>query len=132
MIQEQYGMTITTSMGVEDAEAAIRSALAEEGFGILAEIDLAATFKAKIDVDRPAYKILGACNPTLANQAVNIDERAGLLLPCNVIIADSSEGTVVSIVDPDVMLNVAGTESSLATIATEARERLTRALSAVS
>jgi len=132
MIQEQYGMTITTSMGVEDAETAIRSALAEEGFGILAEIDLAATFKAKIDVDRPAYKILGACNPTLANQAVNIDERAGLLLPCNVIIADSSEGTVVSIVDPDVMLNVAGTESSLATIATEARERLTRALSAVS
>jgi len=125
-------MTITTSMGVEDAETAIRSALAEEGFGILAEIDLAATFKAKIDVDRPAYKILGACNPTLANQAVNIDERAGLLLPCNVIIADSSEGTVVSIVDPDVMLNVAGTESSLATIATEARERLTRALSAVS
>jgi uncharacterized protein (DUF302 family) len=131
MIEETYGITATTSMSVEDAEVAIRSALADEGFGILAEIDLAATFKAKLDVDRTAYKILGACNPALANRAVGIDEQVGLLLPCNVIIAESSDGTVVSIVDPDVMLNVAGTHDSLADVASEARERLVRALSAI-
>jgi uncharacterized protein (DUF302 family) len=131
MIEETYGITATTSMSAEDAEAAIRTALADEGFGILTEIDLAATFKAKLDVDRTAYKILGACNPALANRAVGIDERAGLLLPCNVIIAESSDGTVVSIVDPDVMLNVAGTDDSLADVASEARERLVRALSTI-
>lgn len=131
MIEETYGMTAVTSMSVDDAEATIRAALAEEGFGILTEIDLAATFKEKIDVDRSAYKILGACNPNLANRAVTIDERAGLLLPCNVIVAESAEGTVVSIVDPDVMLNVAGTDSSLAEVAADARERLTRAISAI-
>jgi uncharacterized protein (DUF302 family) len=131
MITETYGITVTTDMGVDDAEAAIRSALAEEGFGILTEIDLAATLKAKLDVDRTAYKILGACNPALANRAVGIDERVGLLLPCNVIIAESSDGTVISIVDPDVMLNIAGTNDSLADIASEARERLVRALSTI-
>ncbi len=131
MIVETYGMTVTTDMSVDDAEAAIRSALADEGFGILTEIDLAATLKAKLDVDRTAYKILGACNPALANRAVGIDERVGLMLPCNVIIAESSTGTVVSIVDPDVMLKVARTDDSLADIASEARERLVRALSVV-
>jgi uncharacterized protein (DUF302 family) len=131
MITETYGITVTTDMGVDDAEAAIRSALAEEGFGILTEIDLAATLKAKLDVDRTAYKILGACNPALANRAVGIDERVGLLLPCNVIIAESSDGTIISIVDPDVMLNIAGTNDSLADIASESRERLVRALSTI-
>lgn len=131
MIEETYGMTAVTSMSVDDAEATIRAALAEEGFGILTEIDLAATFKEKIDVERSAYKILGACNPNLANRAVTIDERAGLLLPCNVIVAESADGTVVSIVDPDVMRNVAGTDSSLAEVAADARKRLTRAISAI-
>jgi uncharacterized protein (DUF302 family) len=131
MIQETYGITVTTSMGVADAEAAIRSALAEEGFGILTEIDLAATFKAKIDVDRAPYKILGACNPALANRAVNADERAGLLLPCNVIIADGNEGTVVSIVDPNVMLDIGETDPALTSVAAEARERLVRAISTI-
>jgi uncharacterized protein (DUF302 family) len=113
MIEEAYGITAKTHMSVDAAEAAIRSALAEQGFGILTEIDLAATFKEKIDVDRSAYKILGACNPMLANRAVTIDARAGLLLPCNVIVAASDEGTVVSIVDPNVMLDVAGTDNAL-------------------
>ena len=131
MLQETYGITTITDLSVDDAELAIRSALADEGFGILTEIDLAATFKAKLDIDRTAYKILGACNPVLANRAVGIDDRAGLLLPCNVIIAESADGTVVSIVDPDIMLNVAATDDSLSEIAGEARERLVRALSAV-
>lgn len=131
MEQETYGITVTTSMGVEEAEAAIRAALAEEGFGILTEIDLAGTFKTKLDVDRAPYKILGACNPALANRAVGIDARAGLLLPCNVIIAEEAEGTVVSIVDPDVMLNVAGTDEAFAAVAAEAREGLVRALSSI-
>lgn len=131
MIEETYGITVTTSMSVDDAEAAIRSALADEGFGILTEIDLAATLKAKLDVDRSPYKILGACNPSLANRAVGIDERVGLLLPCNVIIAEIADGTVVSIVDPDVVLNVAGASDSLSDIASEARASLVRALSAI-
>ena len=132
MLQETYGITTITDLSVDDAELAIGSALADEGFGTLTEIDLAATFKAKLDIDRTAYKILGACNPVLATRAVGIDDRAGLLLPCNVIIAESADGTVVSIVDPDIMLNVAATDDSLSEIAGEARERLVRALSAVS
>ena len=131
METETYGITVTTSMGVEDAEAAIRAALADEGFGILTEIDLAETFKAKLDVDRAPYKILGACNPALANRAVGIDARAGLLLPCNVIIAEEAEGTVVSIVDPNIMLNVAGTDEAVSAVAADAREGLVRALSSI-
>ncbi|MDH3194070.1 MAG: DUF302 domain-containing protein, partial [Acidimicrobiia bacterium] len=75
-------MTITTDLGMEAAETAIRSALADQGFGILTEIDVAATLKTKIDVDRSPYRILGACNPVLANQALEIEEGIGLLLPC--------------------------------------------------
>jgi uncharacterized protein (DUF302 family) len=131
METETYGITVTTSMGVEDAEAAIRAALADEGFGILTEIDLAGTFKAKLDVDRAPYKILGACNPALANRAVGIDPRAGLLLPCNVIIAEETEGTVVSIVDPNIMLNVAGTDEAFSAVAADARQGLVRALSSI-
>lgn len=131
MIEETYGITARTQMSVDAAEAAIRSALAEQGFGILTEIDLAATFKEKIDVDRSAYKILGACNPMLANRAVTIDARAGLLLPCNVIIAASDDGTVVSIVDPNVMMNVAGTDNALEDVAAEARQRLVKAISTI-
>lgn len=124
-----YGMSVATALSMEDAEAAIRSALADEGFGVLTEIDVAATLKAKINVDRPAYKILGACNPHLANQAINHDEAIGLLLPCNVVLSAKPAGTVVAAVDPKVMLGIAGDSPEMMELAGEARDKLERAIS---
>lgn len=123
-----YGMTVTTSLSMGDAEAEIRSALTDEGFGVLTEIDVAATLKAKLDVDRAAYKILGACNPQLANQALQHDEAIGLLLPCNVTLSDTGAGTVVSAVDPKVMLGIAGESPEMMQLASEARAKLQRAI----
>jgi uncharacterized protein (DUF302 family) len=128
MSDETYGITLTTALSMEAAEAAIRSALMEEGFGVLTEIDVAATLKTKIDVDRSPYKILGACNPSLANQALNHDEAIGLLLPCNVTLSETDAGTVVSVVDPEVMLGIAGDSAEMAQLASEARTKLERAL----
>ncbi len=130
MIQETYGITATTGLSVEAAEEAIREALAAEGFGILTEIDVAATLATKLGVEHRPYKILGACNPVLAHQALQTDERVGLLLPCNVVVAEGEDGTtVVSILDPAVMEQVA--DSDLAEMATEARARLERAIAAI-
>ncbi|MGD2102533.1 MAG: DUF302 domain-containing protein [Acidimicrobiia bacterium] len=132
MIEEAYGLTITTDMAPPEAEAAIRDALAEEGFGILTEIDVKATLAEKLGVDYRPYKILGACNPNLAHSALDADERIGLLLPCNVIVAATDDGrTVVSILDPDVMGKVTDA-TGVVEVAAEARSRLERALSAFS
>ncbi|HEX2850640.1 MAG TPA: DUF302 domain-containing protein [Acidimicrobiales bacterium] len=91
----------TVDLGFADAEAAVRGALAEHGFGVLTEIDVAATFKAKLGIDRPALKILGACNPGFANRALELDPTAALLLPCNVVVEDAGDGrTRVAAVDP--------------------------------
>lgn len=128
----QLGMTLETTMSIDDADAAVREALAAEGFGILTEIDVAATLKQKIDVDRAPYRILGACNPVLANQVLNHDESIGLMLPCNVTLSATDEGTLVSIIDPLVMLATAGDSEEMMAFATEAREKLTRALDTLS
>ena len=84
----------------EAAEAAIRAALAEQGFGVLTEIDVAAVFRAKLGVDRPFLKILGACNPGFAQQALDLDPTVSLLLPCNVVVETVDGGTKISAVDP--------------------------------
>jgi uncharacterized protein (DUF302 family) len=123
-----YGMAVTTTLSMEDAEAQIRAALAEQGFGVLTEIDVAATLKQKIDVDRPPYKILGACNPHLANQALLHDEAIGLLLPCNVTLSATEEGTVVAIVDPTKMLAIAGQSDEMDRLSADARSKLATAL----
>ncbi len=125
-------MSATTALDMDDAEATIREALAAEGFGVLTEIDVAATLKAKIDVDRAPYKILGACNPVLANQALGHDEAIGLLLPCNVTLSETAGGTKVSIVDPHMMLAMTSDSAEMRTLATEARTKLERALQAIS
>ena len=126
---DPFGMTVTTDLDMADAEAAIRAALADEGFGVLTEIDVAATLKEKIDVDRAPYKILGACNPVLADQALGHDEAIGLLLPCNVTLStDGDSGTKVSIIDPRMMLAMTSESSEMRTLATEARAKLHRAL----
>lgn len=132
MIEESYGLTVTTELTPAEAEEQIRTALAEEGFGILTEIDVKATLAAKLGIDYRPYKILGACNPNLAHTALEADERMGLLLPCNVIVAEASDGgTVVSVLDPGVMQRVADAEG-IAEIADEARARLERALTSIS
>lgn len=125
-----YGIGIETQLSVAAAEEAIREALAAEGFGILSEIDVAATMKKKLDIDRTPYRILGACNPVLANRALGVDEHIGLLLPCNVVVYETAVGANVEAMEPELMSRfVDGDE--IAAIAAEARERLVRALRAV-
>jgi len=123
----KYGLGIEVAMPPAAAEAAIRASLAEEGFGILTEIDVAATLSDKLGVERAPYKILGACNPALANRALGVDEHIGLLLPCNVIVYEKGDGTAVEAMEPALMGSLTG-QDDMEPIAAEARERLIRAL----
>lgn len=118
----------TVPLPAGEAEAAVRAALEDQGFGVLTEIDIAATLKAKLGVDRPALKILGACNPTFAHQALQLDPTAALVLPCNVVLEPGVDGgTRISIVDPrDLMPDPAFTE-----LAQAAATKLTAALAAL-
>ena len=125
-----YGFAVETDLGIEEAEAKVRDALAAEGFGILTEIDVAATLEKKLGVQRAPYKILGACNPNLANQALEADEDIGLLLPCNVVLYAKDGGTVVEALEPRVMSQLTDDET-VQTVAEQARERLVRALSSL-
>lgn len=115
---------VRTDLGVDDAEAAVRSALAEQGFGVLTEIDVAATLEAKLGVSRPPLKILGACNPTLANEALEVDPSVSLLLPCNVVIEADGEQTRVAAVDPHDLLS----DPQLSELADDGAARLRAAL----
>ena len=124
-VVESYSFRTLTRWSYEEAIAAVTAALKEEGFGVLTEIDIQATFKKKLDIEFPRYTILGACNPHLAHRALNIDEEIGLLLPCNVIVVEGEEGTTVSIVDPQAMLGVVPGDE-LTPVADEARARLQR------
>ena len=94
-------------MGYDEAVERATELLADEGFGVLTEIDVAATLKKKLDVDIKRYVILGACNPPLAHQALNAEPDIGLLLPCNVIVYEDGPGSsVISVVDPGAMLGI--------------------------
>ncbi len=131
MEKTRYGIIVKTNLGIEEAEEKIRASLAEEGFGILTEIDVAATLKKKLDIDRPFYKILGACNPGLANQALGAEEAIGLLLPCNVAVYESEAGgAVVAALDPGTMSELTDNQE-LDPVSSEARTRIERALSAI-
>ena len=119
-----YGFSQTLPMSMSDAIAAVTSALTEEGFGVLTEIDVKATLKKKLGVDHKPYMILGACNPNRAFQGLQVEPELGLLLPCNVIVYDNGDGTsTVSIVDPIQMLGVVS-NPKLEPIASEANTRL--------
>ena len=117
----------TVAESLPDAEAAVRAALGEQGFGVLTEIDVAATLKAKLGVDRPALKILGACNPVLANQALSVDPSVSLVLPCNVVLEAVAGGTRVAAADPRDLLTTEG----LRELADDAAARLERAINAL-
>ena len=112
------------AMPMIEAEAAVRSALAEQGFGVLTEIDVAATLKAKLDVDRPPLKILGACNPNLANRALQLDPSVSLVLPCNVVLEPATGGTRVAAVDPHELMS----DARFTELADDAASRLRAAL----
>jgi uncharacterized protein (DUF302 family) len=106
----------------------VTAALKEEGFGILTEIDVKDTLKKKLDVDFHRYKILGACNPNLAHQALGAESQIGLLLPCNVVVQETNDGEVViSIADPKAMFAMVNNES-LRAVANEADKRLARVM----
>ncbi len=118
----------------EDFPAAIDKVteeLQKEGFGILSEIDVAATLKKKLDKDMPPYRILGACNPKLAHQAVSAEPNIGLLLPCNVLVREDENGQVhVSFMDPEAILGLVGNDD-IAPLAGQIREKLERVLAAL-
>ena len=123
-----YGITITLDADTAAARALVEAALAEQGFGVLTEIDVAATLKAKLGKDVPAQVILGACNPHLADQALAAEESIGLLLPCNVVLREGGDGrTIVSALDPAVMVTSTG-NPALEPVATAARAKLIAAL----
>lgn len=126
-----YTFTATTPGPIDEVRARVESALKDEGFGVLTEIDVAATLKAKLGLERPPYLILGACNPRLAASALEIDPSIGALLPCNVVLRqpDEGSGTIVEIQDPVVALGISGA-AGVAPIAAEAAERLRRVLDA--
>ena len=117
------GIEITVELPIERAEVVVREALASQGFGILTEIDVAATFKAKLGVERPPLKILGACNPNFAYRALELDPSVALMLPCNVVLAGDGERTHVSIADPRTLMP----GDALALLAEEAAGRLSEA-----
>lgn len=123
-----YALTTEVARPFDATLDATRDALADQGFGVLTEIDLAATLKAKIDADIPPQVILGACRPPLAHAAVLAEPSIGLLLPCNVVVrAVDEDTTLVEAMDPDAMVGMTGNDG-LADIAAEARERLLAAL----
>lgn len=126
-----YALTVRTAQPFEATATAVRDALAAQGFGILTEIDMAGTLKAKLDVDVPAQVILGACNPPLAYRALQAEESIGLLLPCNVVVRDAGDGqTIVQAMDPQVMVGVTENDA-LRTVADDAATRLRAALDAL-
>jgi uncharacterized protein (DUF302 family) len=102
-----YGFNVSIDATMEEAEAKVREALMAEGFGVLTEIDVQKVMKAKLDHDRSGYKILGACNPLLAKEAIEAEPDIGLLLPCNVLLREEDGGKVnVGFMDPIAVLGM--------------------------
>jgi len=122
-----YALTTTTSLSYDDAVALMRTSLADEGFGVLTEIDVQATLRAKIGVEREPYIILGACNPTLAHQALGMEPELGTLLPCNVIVYRQDDTTYISAIDAERMLSLVDNDK-VQPIAVEVRDRLQRVI----
>lgn len=121
-----YEFNIELDLPVADVEARLREALLAEQFGIVSDVDVQAIFKAKMGKDIPAYRILGACNPGLADRVLSAEPNAGALLPCNVVVRDAGGGrTVVSVMDPVAVLGLSSSPAAHA-VAAEARARLGR------
>lgn len=121
-----YHFSTKLSASMEDIEAKLIDALKDEGFGVLTEIDVKATLKKKLDIDKAPYKILGACNPVLANKAIDFEPDIGLLLPCNVILREDTDGKViVGFMDPAAVLTLVN-KPEIEALAKDVRARLMR------
>ena len=127
-----YGFGSVVGLPYEQAVERARAALKDQGFGVLTEVDVKSTMKAKLDAEFRDYVILGACNPPLAHRALSADLGIGLLLPCNVVVYDNLDGTsTVEAMDPQAALSLVGDNPAIAEVASEARARLRRALDAI-
>jgi uncharacterized protein (DUF302 family) len=125
-----YGTSTTLDVPFAEAVTRVRAALKEQGFGVLTEIDVTATLQAKLGEQIEDYVILGACNPPLASRALGIDRRIGLLLPCNVVVRATADGTIVEALDPQIMATLTG-RPDLKPVADEAAQRLAGALASL-
>ena len=125
-----YYFAKPTSYSFDEAITRVTEALKKEGFGVLTEIDVKETLKKKLNVDFRRYKILGACNPPFAHQALQAEEYIGTMLPCNVIVQEKNNGVEITAVDP--VASMAGVKNDkLAAIAEEVRQRLKSVISKV-
>lgn len=121
-----YGFSTTMNCSFDEAIKKVTEELQKEGFGILTEIDIQATMKKKLGIDKRPYRILGACNPPLANQALDAEPDIGLLLPCNVVVRENEQGEViVGFMDPEAVLGLVQADD-IKTLGKEVRERLVR------
>ncbi len=123
MLATGYTLSATTELGFAEAVERVREGLKAEGFGILCEIDVQATMKEKLGVDGEPYVILGACNPPLAHQALEVEPDLGTLLPCNVVVYQRGGETRISAIDAERMLSIVG-NTELMPVAAEVRRRL--------
>ena len=125
-----YGFGVHVNLPYTDAVERTKAALKDQGFGVLTEIDVKATMKQKLDADFRPYVILGACNPPLAHRALTTELDLGLLLPCNVVVYETGDGSVVEVMDPVAAMSVVG-NPALEPVALEAKARLEKALAAL-
>jgi len=126
-MQTRYAFGTKVALPCQDAVRRTAELLKEEGFGVLTEIDVRKTMREKLNADFRPYVILGACNPQLAHRAFQAELGIGLLLPCNVIVYEEGDGSVVSVMDPRAALEIAGNDA-LRPIAEDARARLDRVI----
>tara|TARA_A100001015_G_scaffold31879_1_gene35456 strand:+ start:1072 stop:1458 length:387 start_codon:yes stop_codon:yes gene_type:complete len=127
----KYGYQKTMDLSFENVNEKLRKSLMEVGFGIITEIDVQSTFKEKLDIDYERFQILGACNPELANKALNIEREVGLLLPCNVIFWENQDSSVtVSSIDAEIQLGVTDDER-LSRLGREVNELLAQAIDSI-
>lgn len=125
-----YTKRVVVETEFDETVERVEDALSDEGFGVLCDIDVRATFEKKLDVEYDNYRILGACNPALAHEGLNAEPDLGALLPCNVVVYESDDGVVVSAVDPTALIGVTGNDD-LDHIAEDVAERFDRVLAAV-